>query len=224
MGFVVASGLAMACLIFAALSMSGHDAHNTSASATTASTEPTTAAPTTPKSTRTPKTLSAPSASGSRTPAAAPLPTLSSAASPSTTTSATTTKTSAPAVAPVAAGDCVDGSSLARTACGSSDSAYRVSSTAAPGRQCPTDSDRSAPQALPGGGTETLCMDTDWEVGRCMSMAGGAATPADCDASVPGLVRVQGIKHGTADVNTCTDANRGVVYKQRQFVVCVAQQ
>jgi hypothetical protein len=67
-------------------------------------------------------------------------------------------------------------------------------------------------------------MDTDWEVGRCMSMSDGTPTPASCDASTPGLVRVQDIKQGTADVNTCTDANRGVVYKQRQFVVCVAQQ
>jgi len=218
-GFVVASGLAMACLIFAALSMSGHDAHTTNVSAATTSTAP--APVTLPSVSRVPKTLSAPSTSAARTTVAAPMPTLSSAAAPSTTTTTTTT---APAVAPVAAGDCVDGASLARTTCGGTDSAYRVNSTAASGGQCPSDSDRSAPQTLPGGGTNTLCMDTDWEVGRCMSMSGGAATPASCDASVPGLVRVQDIKHGTADVNTCTDANRGVVYKQRHFVVCVAQQ
>ncbi|WP_216892386.1 LppU/SCO3897 family protein [Nocardia alni] len=128
----------------------------------------------------------------------------------------------APAAAPVGAGDCVSASGTAAD-CGSGDSAYRVSSTVGGGSSCPSDSDRSITQALPGGARDKLCMDTDWEVGRCMSMSGGSATPVDCSDSAPGLVRVQSINHGTSDVNTCTDANHGVVYQQRHFVVCVAQ-
>jgi hypothetical protein len=127
-------------------------------------------------------------------------------------------------VAQVAAGDCVSGvgsgGSVTRTSCGSSDSAYRVNST---GGQCPSDSDRTVSQTLPGGGRNTLCLDTDWEVGRCMTVSGNTASPADCSAPVPGTVRVQAINRGTANVNTCTDANHGVVYKQRRFVVCLAQ-
>jgi len=212
----------MACLIFAALSMSGHHTRTTTVNA---------AATTTPEATpetiaapvSAPTTSAAPKSLVTRATSAAPLPTLSTAASPTTTTTTTaaSSTTAAPAAAQVAAGDCVAAGSLAKTACGSTSSAYRVTST---GGQCPSDSDRSVPQTLPGGATNNLCMDTDWEVGRCMSMSGGAPTPASCDASTPGLVRVQGIKQGTADVNTCTDANRGVVYKQRQFVVCVVQQ
>ncbi len=234
MGFVVASGLAMACLIFAALSMgNSHHPHDTSVSAETTSTATVTLADPVP---RVPATLTMP---GSRPRAVKPTTTkpTTTSATPTTTTSTTSPgappatpgmvnsnanqHSTAPAPAPVAAGDCVSASGAVAD-CGSGDSAYRVNSTVGGGGSCPSDSDRSMTQALPGG-AKKLCMDTDWEVGRCMSMSGGSATPVDCSASAPGVVRVQSINHGTSDVNTCTDANHGVVYQQRHFVVCVAQ-
>jgi hypothetical protein len=226
-GFVIASGLAMACLIFAALSMSGsrHPSTTNAAAATTTTMPVTLAAP----PNRLPATIqiSRPPLV-TTTPARAATTTATSSTTPSATTSGmvnegATQKTAAPPAQQIDAGDCLsaDGTSLA--ACGSPNSAYRVSSTVGGGGACPRDSDRSVTETLPGGAKNTLCMDTDWEVGRCMSIAGGSTTPVGCDASAPGVVRVQAIKQGTSDVNTCTDASHGVVYQQRKFVVCVGQ-
>lgn len=229
-GFVIASGLAMACLIFAALSVGGH--HVNAADASASQTSAPSAETTTPTASHTAKTT------GPKSPAAkpgttiAPLPPLAAASSATATPTSTPAPTSSrganqrDTADPVSAGDCVAGvgsdGSVTKTSCGSSNSAYRVNSKAGSGGQCPSDSDRSVSQTLPGGAKDTLCLDTDWEVGRCMAVSGNSATPTDCTAG-PGTMRVQAINRNTADVNTCTDANHGVVYKQRKFVVCLAQ-
>ena len=228
-GFVIASGLAMACLIFAALSVGGHHARTTDASATTTSAPPVTHTTVPKTSSLTPKTTSSKTAS-SKTSAVPPLAAASSAApTPTPTTPGAINKgaNQQDAGLQVDPGDCVgaigSGAALTKASCGSANSVYKINSKAGPVGGCPSDSDRSVSQTLPGGAKNTLCLDTDWEVGRCMSVSGTSATPVDCSAATPGTVRVQAINRGTADVNTCTDANHGVVYKQRQFVVCVAK-
>ena len=229
-GFVIASGLAMACLIFAALSVGGHHVNAADASASQTSV-PTTAATTTTKASHASKTAVAKTPGTAKSTTIAPLPPLAAASSAAPTpTSPPPTNNGAnqrDAVDPVSAGDCVAGvgsdGSLTKTSCGSSNSSYRVNSKASSSGQCPADSDRSVSQTLPGGAKDTLCLDTDWEVGRCMAVSGNTATPADCADAAPGTMRVQAINRNTADVNTCTDANHGVVYKQRKFVVCLAQ-
>ncbi|WP_067664067.1 LppU/SCO3897 family protein [Nocardia miyunensis] len=231
-GFVIASGLAMACLIFAALSVGGHHVNAADASASqTSAPETTTPAADTPAATLAPKTIGK-TPGTAKSPGAstiAPLPPLAAASSATPTPAVTTNKgaNQRDASAVVAAGDCVvgtgSGGTLTKTSCGSSNSTYRVNSTASSGGQCPSDSDRSVSQTLPGGAKNTLCLDTDWEVGRCMAVSGNSATPADCADATPGTMRVQAINRNTADVNTCTDSNHGVVYKQRRFVVCLAQ-
>lgn len=228
-GFVIASGLAMACLIFAALSVGGHHVNAAGASQTSV---PPSAETTTPAASHPAKTTGPKSPAANPGATIAPLPPLAAASSATPTPTSMPAPTSSKganrrdAVDPVSAGDCVAGvgsdGSVSKTSCGTSDSVYRVNSKAGSGGQCPSDSDRSVPQTLPGGAKETLCLDTDWEVGRCMAVSGNSATPADCTAG-PATMRVQAINRNTADVNTCTDANHGVVYKQRKFVVCLAQ-
>ncbi|MQY17819.1 LppU/SCO3897 family protein [Nocardia macrotermitis] len=233
-GFVVASGLAMACLIFAALSVGGHHVTAADASSSRTSAPPTTSATPTTTTTATSKPTFAKTPGTAKSPGAttiAPLPPLAAASSATVTpTSVVPTNNGAnqrDVPDPVAAGDCVagvgSGGSVAKTSCGSSDSIYRVNSTASASGRCPSDSDRSVSVTLPGGAKDTLCLDTDWEVGRCMAVKGNSATPADCSAPVPGTMRVQAINRNTADVNTCSDSGHGVVYKQRKFVVCLAQ-
>lgn len=122
-------------------------------------------------------------------------------------------------------GDCVEfGASPAeiqKTACGAGNSGYRVFDLAADGGQCPRDADRTQVRARPGGSSDTLCLDIDWVVGDCMDLSTGVAKPVDC-AVTPGRVRVVEIKGDTADVNTCSVGDRGFVYGQRRFVVCVS--
>ncbi|MCM6772618.1 hypothetical protein NDR87_06885 [Nocardia sp. CDC159] len=121
----------------------------------------------------------------------------------------------------VAVGDCValDESAIEKTACAAG-SGYRVADRTPAQAQCPGDADRTYSRSLPGGAREQLCLDINWVVGSCVDLAGAAPRAVDCAA--PGRVRVLDIRAGTTDVNTCSAADRGVVYGQRNFVVCVS--
>lgn len=211
-GFVVAAALSAACLIAAALSFTAsHHQSDESRSATTVSATTTVA----------------------RVAAEGPAPT-------TTTTHATSSAPEEPLVLnkgadqkhpgeSVAVGDCVAavvavpdaGAPVQKTACDSRDSRYKVTDKAAAGGHCPGDADRAVAETLPGGATDTLCLDFNWVAGGCMSVADGSPKPIDCAAAEPGRVRVVEIKNGTTDVNSCSDGDRGFVYKERRFVVCV---
>lgn len=121
-------------------------------------------------------------------------------------------------------GDCVDvgASDIQQAACGSANSHYKVTQLASPGGHCPGDVDRSQSRTLPGGVQETLCLDIDWTVGGCLDLSGDAVRHVECAAAVPGRVRVLEIRHDTTDVNVCTAGDRGVVYDERRYVVCVS--
>ncbi|MFF2395536.1 hypothetical protein [Nocardia sp. NPDC058114] len=124
------------------------------------------------------------------------------------------------------AGDCVDLNAspddIRQVSCGDINSRYKVTELASAGGHCPGDVDRAQPRTLPGGVDQTLCLDIDWTVGECLDMAGDAARHVDCAADIPGRVRVLEIRHDTTDVNVCTIGDRGVVYDQRRYVVCVS--
>ncbi|MFI8975629.1 hypothetical protein ACIGO9_22265 [Nocardia asteroides] len=121
-------------------------------------------------------------------------------------------------------GDCVNvgATEIQPAACGSANSRYRVAEVAAGGGACPADTDRPHARTLPGGIPETVCLDIDWTVGACLNLAGGGVEHVDCAAAVPGRVRVLEIRHDTTDVNVCTAGDRGVVYGERRYVVCVS--
>ncbi|MFD6397387.1 hypothetical protein [Nocardia sp. NPDC060249] len=126
----------------------------------------------------------------------------------------------------LSAGDCVDlnvsAADIRQVACGDVNSRYKVTELAPVGSHCPGDVDRAQPRTLPGGVDETLCLDIDWTVGECLDLAGDTARHVDCAADVPGRVRVLEIRHDTTDVNICTTGDRGVVYDERRYVVCVS--
>lgn len=123
-------------------------------------------------------------------------------------------------------GDCVDlnasPADIRQVACSDVHSRYKVTELASVGGRCPGDVDRAQPRTLPGGVDQTLCLDIDWTVGECLDMEGDAARHVDCAADIPGRVRVLEIRHDTTDVNVCTTGDRGVVYDQRRYVVCVS--
>lgn len=123
-------------------------------------------------------------------------------------------------------GDCVDlnagPADIRHVACGDVNSRYKVTELASVGGHCPGDVDRAQPRTLPGGVDQTLCLDIDWTVGECLDMDGDAVRHVDCAADVPGRVRVLEIRHDTTDVNVCTIGDRGVVYDERRYVVCVS--
>jgi hypothetical protein len=121
-------------------------------------------------------------------------------------------------------GDCVesgDNTRIGKTACGSPDSTYRIIEKAPKDSPCPSDTDHQKPW-----GTEqsTLCLDIDWVIGGCMELTPGSPKRIDCTGyGTPNGARVVEIKHDTTDVNTCSTGDRGIVYQQRKFVVCVAR-
>lgn len=219
-GFVIAAALSAACLIAAALSFTAnhHDSGETRAAAT--------ALPAT--------SIAAPVAAESPVEAAP------------TTTTATTATTAAPAHPEeplvlnkgadekhpgetVAVGDCVaavvaapdGGAPVQKSACNGTDSRYKVTAKVAEDARCPADADRTVGEILPGGAKDTVCMDYNWVAGGCMSVA-DTPKPVNCAAAAPGRVRVVEIKYGTVDVNSCSSGDRGFVYNERRFVVCVA--
>ncbi|WP_336087286.1 LppU/SCO3897 family protein [Nocardia sp. SSK8] len=121
-------------------------------------------------------------------------------------------------------GDCVDVAALEirKASCGSGNSHYKVAESVPAGGQCPGDVDRAQPRTLPGGEHETLCLDIDWNVGGCVDLSGNSVAHVDCAADVPGRVRVLEILPDTTDVNVCSSGDRGVVYGERRYVVCVS--
>lgn len=212
-GFVIAAALSAACLIAAALSFTAGRHHSDQTRAAAAVSPTTTVAPVAAEAPAQP-TVTGVTSSASDEPLV-----LNKGADqkhPGET---------------VAVGDCVAavvatpatsdaGAPVQKTACASTDSRYKVTAKAVAGARCPADVDRSVAETLPGGATDTLCLDFNWVTGACMNIADGSPTPVDCATAAPGRVRVVEIKNDTTDVNSCSDGDRGFVYKERRFVVC----
>jgi hypothetical protein len=210
-GFVIAAALSAACLIAAALSFTAGRHHSDETRAAAAVSPTTTVAPVAAEA------PAQPTATGVTSSASDEPLVLNKGADqkhPGET---------------VAVGDCVAavvatpdaGAPVQKTACAGTDSRYKVTAKAVAGAHCPADADRSVAETLPGGATDTLCLDFNWVTGACMNIADGSPTPVDCATAAPGRVRVVEIKNGTTDVNSCSDGDRGFVYNERRFVVCV---
>lgn len=125
-------------------------------------------------------------------------------------------------------GDCVeiggsgDNPTLGKTACGSASSHYKVIDKAPENAACPSDADRALNDTLHGINRAALCLDIDWVIGGCMDPNKDNPQRIDCNTKgVPTAVRIIDIKQNTANVNVCSSSDRGIVYQQRQFVVCV---
>ncbi|WP_433524620.1 LppU family putative lipoprotein [Nocardia pseudovaccinii] len=128
----------------------------------------------------------------------------------------------------VEVGDCVeiggsgDNPTLGKATCGSATSNYKVIDKAPENAACPTDADRSLNDTLHGINRAALCMDIDWVIGGCMDPNKDGPKRLDCNTKgVPNAVRVVDVKLNTTNVNVCSSSDRGIVYQQRQFVVCV---
>jgi hypothetical protein len=81
------------------------------------------------------------------------------------------------------------------------------------GTACPSDADSG--HTL---GETTLCLDIDWVVGSCVDVSGDQPQRTECG---PGGVQVISILPDTVNVNACPSADRGFVYDERRFVVCI---
>ncbi|MEU0501640.1 hypothetical protein [Nocardia sp. NPDC005998] len=128
----------------------------------------------------------------------------------------------------VEVGDCVeighngDAVTLGKAACGSATSNYKVIDKASENAVCASDADRTLNDTLRGINRAALCLDIDWVVGGCMDPNKDNPKRVDCAAKgIPDGVRVVDVKQNTTNVNVCSASDRGIVYQQRQFVVCV---
>lgn len=126
----------------------------------------------------------------------------------------------------LAVGDCIAvgaDNAVEKVPCGAGMNSWRVSAQAARHEQCPSDIDRFVARPLPDGDQDTLCLDVDWTVGACMDMSGDNPKTADCAGGGADRIRVVDIKQGTSDSDACAAGERGVVYAQRHFVVCIGR-
>lgn len=127
-------------------------------------------------------------------------------------------------------GDCVqigrngETATIGKAPCGSQSSNYKVIEKAPENAGCPSDVDRPFNDTLHGINRAALCLDIDWVIGGCMELAQDNPKRIDCAAKgTPNGVRVVEVKLNTTNVNVCSTSDRGIVYQQRQFVVCVAR-
>ncbi|MFQ6226576.1 hypothetical protein [Nocardia sp. NPDC002869] len=122
----------------------------------------------------------------------------------------------APPKVEVAAGECLSAlgeKEVTKAACGSAESRYKVVAARPAGTACPSDADSGHTI-----GETTLCLDIDWVVGSCVDVSGDQPQRTECG---PGGVQVISILPDTVNVNACPSADRGFVYDERRFVVCI---
>lgn len=162
--------------------------------------------------------------SGSRTTTATLLPAPTSGRAAPTTTAPTT---GGHVDFHAEIGDCVnlggtnEEATIAKAACGSRESNYKVVGKAPTSEQCASDTDNAYYEELRGRETGALCLDRDWVVGGCMDIGGGVTKRIDCGAPAVEGVRVLSILRNTDSVDACPHDDGGFVYEQRRFVVCV---
>ncbi|WP_063039757.1 LppU/SCO3897 family protein [Nocardia grenadensis] len=122
----------------------------------------------------------------------------------------------APPKVEVVAGECLSAlgeKEVAKASCGSPESRYKVAAVGPAGTACPSDADSAHTI-----GETTLCLDIDWVVGSCVDVSGDQPQRTECG---PGGVQVISILPDTVNVNACPSADRGFVYDERRFVVCI---
>lgn len=125
-------------------------------------------------------------------------------------------------------GDCVklggtiSNATIEKAACGSENSNFKVIGKAAENSQCPSDVDQAYYETRAGREQGALCLDIDWVIGGCMDLGNDDPERVDCTArGTTKAVKVVEIKQSTTDVDDCTSGDRGFVYGEREFVVCV---
>ncbi len=128
-------------------------------------------------------------------------------------------------------GDCLkvggppDRPETTKVQCGSPESNFRVVGIVETTDQCPSDVDSyyTMRTSFSGSGS-TICMDTDWVVGGCMSIdPDNDRDPirVHCnDVSAPNRQRANQIMQKVANVDQC-GTGLGYAYDERQFTVCV---
>ena len=128
-------------------------------------------------------------------------------------------------------GDClkvggpVDRPEANKVDCGSTGSNFKVAAVVAKSDDCPTDVDSYYSQSSTfSPESTTVCMDIDWVIGSCMSVAPeNDRDPyrVDCtDATAPNRQRATQVLTGVANVDQCS-SGLGYAYDERQFTVCV---
>ncbi|WP_067695410.1 LppU family putative lipoprotein [Nocardia jejuensis] len=125
-------------------------------------------------------------------------------------------------------GDCVklggtsDDATIAKATCGSQSSNYKVIGKAKTNAQCPTDADQAYYETLAGVETGAICLDIDWVVNDCLDLGGDDPKRIPCTSTTATEgVKVLSIIKGTTDVEDCSSGDKGYIYDERQFVVCV---
>ena len=135
----------------------------------------------------------------------------------------------------IVVGDCLqrggpsDRPEAAKAVCGTPESNFKVvavvSGSADGAEQCPSDIDSyySMRSSFSDSRT-TLCLDTDWVIGGCMSIDpddGRDPIRADClDSTLPGRQRATQILENVANADQCA-SGVGYAYEERNFTVCV---
>ena len=138
---------------------------------------------------------------------------------------------SSSSAANLAVGDCLktggtpERPEVAKVACGSPESNFKVAATVENSDQCPADVDSYySMRGAFSDTTTTICMDIDWVVGNCMSIdPSNDKDPlqVDCDdSSVPNRQRATQILENVANVDQCA-SGVGYAYDERGFTVCV---
>ncbi len=135
------------------------------------------------------------------------------------------------ATSDVVVGDCLetggppDRPEARKVPCGTAESNYKVVAVVEETDECPTDVDSyySMGSSFSDSRT-TVCLDIDWVVGGCMSIAretGEDPVRTECDdTAVPGRQRATQILDDVASADLCA-SGLGYAYDERDFTVCV---
>ncbi|MEV6770836.1 hypothetical protein AB0N05_19660 [Nocardia sp. NPDC051030] len=127
-----------------------------------------------------------------------------------------------------AIGDCVklggtsDDATIDKATCGSKGANYKVIGKAKTNAQCPKDADQAYYETVAGVETGAICLDIDWVVGDCLDLGGDDPQRIDCHSTGAAEgVKVLSILKNTSSVDDCAGGNKGYIYDERNFVVCV---
>ncbi|MFE1594652.1 hypothetical protein [Nocardia sp. NPDC058705] len=123
----------------------------------------------------------------------------------------------------VALGGTADDATIAKAACGSRSSNFKVIGKAKTSSGCVGDRDQYYAETLDGVETGALCLDIDWVVGGCLDLGGDDPKRIDCTEGGAEPVKVITIKKGSTDPGDCpSSADSNYEYAERRVIVCLA--